>query len=492
MEITKELWGKGLLLTIVVALFLSGCGKINIDTAPVADLDEMCLHFTALENNSVILIVNHGGNKPDVKIKQYGLWKKWDYSLIVLSKGQTIYMKGDNPNGFSTGRAKFSQIATIGKISSGGNVLSLLYEKDFNKRTSVPEYGLYNIFNGSYGLVSAPDLPATELAKACYAGMFMGCKALEKAPELPSKELADSCYYAMFDRCISLKTVPVLPATRMKESCYSYMFWGCESITTAPELPATTLANSCYAGMFKDCVKIVKAPELPATTMFENCYHGMFWHCSSLSHAPALPATKLEKLCYSSMFGRCSSLKTPPRLPATQLADGCYFFMFQGSGIEEAPDLPATELESSCYSTMFAYCSALKKAPDLPSTTLATSCYYNMFKDCTNLETAPVLPATTLVPGCYREMFNGCASLKFIKMGAIDISAKNCLLNWTEGVASEGTFIKNEKAEWDIRGYDGIPFNWTVSEASEFFSCPLIRTGRSAHEEEPPFTNQKD
>ena len=126
MEITKELWGKGLLLTIVVALFLSGCGKINIDTAPVVDLDEMCLHFTALENNSVILIVNHGGNKPDVKIKQYGLWKKWDYSLIVLSKGQTIYMKGDNPNGFSTGRAKFSQIATIGKISSGGNVLSLL------------------------------------------------------------------------------------------------------------------------------------------------------------------------------------------------------------------------------------------------------------------------------------------------------------------------------------------------------------------------------
>ena len=63
MEITKELWGKGLLLTIVVALFLSGCGKINIDTAPVVDLDEMCLHFTALENNSVILIVNHGGNE---------------------------------------------------------------------------------------------------------------------------------------------------------------------------------------------------------------------------------------------------------------------------------------------------------------------------------------------------------------------------------------------------------------------------------------------
>ena len=237
MEITKELWGKGLLLTIVVALSLSGCGKINIDTAPVVDLDEMCLHFTALENNSVILIVNHGGNKPDVKIKQNGLWKKWDYSQILLSKGQSIYMKDDNPNGFSTGRAKFSQIATTGKISSGGNVLSLLYENDFNKRTTVPEYGLYNVFNSSYGLVSAPDLPAT-----------------------------------------------------------------------------------------------------------------------------------------------------------------------------------------------------------------------------------------TLVTGCYREMFNGCASLKFIKMGAIDISAKNCLLNWTEGVASEGTFIKNEKAEWSIRGYDGIPFNWTVSEASEFFS----------------------
>ena len=97
MEITKELWGKGLLLTIVVALFLSGCGKINIDTAPVVDLDEMCLHFTALENNSVILIVNHGGNKPDVKIKlDTGPWQQWDYSRKVLGKGQTIYMKVDN------------------------------------------------------------------------------------------------------------------------------------------------------------------------------------------------------------------------------------------------------------------------------------------------------------------------------------------------------------------------------------------------------------
>ena len=60
--------------------------------------------------------------------------------------------------------------------------------------------------------------------------------------------------------------------------------------------------------------------------------------------------------------------------------------------------------------------------------------------------------------------------LTFLLIFSFFTYSKNCLLNWTEGVASEGTFIKNEKAEWDIRGYDGIPFNWTVSEASEFFS----------------------
>ncbi len=40
------------------------------------------------------------------------------------------------------------------------------------------------MFAGCISLVDAPTLPATTLAKSCYASMFAGCSSLETAPEL--------------------------------------------------------------------------------------------------------------------------------------------------------------------------------------------------------------------------------------------------------------------------------------------------------------------
>jgi len=57
----------------------------------------------------------------------------------------------------------------------------------------------------------------------------------------------------MFAFCPGLLTAPALPATTLAGACYSYMFKDCPSLVTAPVLPATTLAGDCYSAMFQGC-----------------------------------------------------------------------------------------------------------------------------------------------------------------------------------------------------------------------------------------------
>ena len=185
-------------------------------------------------------------------------------------------------------------------------------------------------------LISAPDLPATELASYCYEGMFQNCTNLVDGPdELPATHLPESCYAYMFSRCYKLEEVPKMPTTTqvtVEEYCCSLMFYECQSIVTGPSvLPATILAIGCYQDMFNGCVKLTTAPALPATTLADYCYDRMFCDCTSLDNIPSeLPATTLAKSCYYMMFRDCKSITTSPVLPATTLAEGCYESMFEG------------------------------------------------------------------------------------------------------------------------------------------------------------------
>ena len=138
--------------------------------------------------------------------------------------------------------------------------------------------------------------------------MFSDCIRLTTAPELPATTLAEACYGYMFSDCTRLTIAPDLPATTLADYCYNSMFLGCTSLTTAPDLPATTLAQACYGYMFSDCGSLTTAPALPATTLEESCYEGMFCGCSKLATAPELPATTLAKDCYSQMFTGCTKL----------------------------------------------------------------------------------------------------------------------------------------------------------------------------------------
>ena len=230
-----------------------------------------------------------------------------------------------------------------------------------------------------------------------------------------------------------------------------------------------TEKGDAFRHLFYQNTRLLSAENLslPATTLVERCYNGMFQGCTSLTTAPELPATTLASRCYYTMFNGCTALTTAPELPAATLAKFCYGFMFENcTSLTTAPELPATTLVSDCYGGMFDGCTSLTTAPELPATTLVERCYLSMFEECASLATAPVLPATTLVSNCYQRMFYGCSSLNYIKAMFTTTPSTTYTNYWVDGVSSNGTFVKNSAATWNVTGNNGVPTGWTVNTAS--------------------------
>ena len=229
------------------------------------------IQFTAEEDNSTISL--NSATNPDIKYSlNGGAWTQWDYSAITLDMGDMVRMKGNNSNSFSTSSSKYNQFHMTGKISASGNIMSLLYEDNFEEQLTIPcNYCFYYMFYGCTSLTTAPELPATTLTNDCYRCMFRDCENLTTTPDLPSMKLADYCYAGMFQNCTSITIAPKLPATTLVANCYYYMFRGCTNLTTAPNLSATTLANYCYYGMFYGCTSLNYIKMLAININYTSC-----------------------------------------------------------------------------------------------------------------------------------------------------------------------------------------------------------------------------
>jgi hypothetical protein len=59
-------------------------------------------------------------------------------------------------------------------------------------------------------------------------------------------------------------------------------------------------------------------------------------------------------------------------------------------------------------------------------------------------------------------MFRNCTNLNYIKAMFTTTPSLTYTMSWVEGVASNGTFIKNAAAEWNVTGFQGVPVGWTV------------------------------
>ena len=266
-----------------------GSGDIVISSGE-KPYEEQYLTFEALEDGSFSFTDND---------LQYSLddgvtWETLTAgtSTPTISAGNKILWKqtGLVPNSSNySGIGKFS---STGQFNVYGNIMSLYFGDDFigKKDLTGKDYAFNDLFYGCSKLISAENLilPATILAKRCYASMLSWCESLVKCPELPATTLADECYYAMFYRCLSLTKATYLPATTLTTWCYGEMFSSCSSLTEAPELPATTLANGCYYHMLANCTSLTEAPTLKATKLVSNCYNTMFMGCQNLRYVKCL------------------------------------------------------------------------------------------------------------------------------------------------------------------------------------------------------------
>ena len=165
-------------------------------TASNASIERNYLAFTAEQNNSSISLTSK--TSPDIKYSlNGGEWIQWDYSVITLNTGDTVYMKGNNPNGFSTSSSSYNQFQMTGKIGASGNIMSLLYEDDFEGKLTIPNNYCYcRMFSGCTSLTTAPELPATTLASSCYSYMFQSCRKLNYIKMLTTDISAQNCLYA--------------------------------------------------------------------------------------------------------------------------------------------------------------------------------------------------------------------------------------------------------------------------------------------------------
>lgn len=346
-------------------------------------------------------------------------WEPWDYSALAVSPNQPLYLCGSNPDGLSRSEGQYSRFYFSSNSMTGvsaqvsGDLMSLI-DKDEDLLSVPSAYCFYRLFYNCSSLTGAPELPATELAPYCYKELFYGCSGLTQAPqELPAETMSEACYDGMFSGCSSLTAVPMLSAMELAPYCYRSVFEGCSSLTGEQEvLPAETLAEGCYQHMYKGCTALTMAPYLSATTLAPSCYYGMF--------------------------------------------EGCEAVEFVAEVME--PEV----LAESCYKEMFKGCIGLTYCPMLPALILEPSCYEGMFSGCVGLESAPELLAPTLKPSCYASMFSGCTGLSYIRCLATDISATDCVTNWLQNVAAQGTFFRSFRMEDWPSGASGIPEGWEV------------------------------
>lgn len=218
---------------------------------------------------------------------------------VIVQPGEKIYLRC-SANGWGHTSTPSSRNSITGVSKVGGNIMSLLYGSNFTgNETSFPSGSSANfryLLRENSNLLSAEDLilPATQLADACYSGMFNKCTNLLTAPKLPATVLIYDCYDGMFNTCSSLTEAPDLPATTLAERCYYGMFQSCTALTKTPYLPATTLATACYQVMFRYCSGLTNVSVLNAPTLVTDCYKGMFIDCTSLNYIKCLATSGIN------------------------------------------------------------------------------------------------------------------------------------------------------------------------------------------------------
>ena len=314
------------------------------------------LSFTALENSSVgTSITGTVSPKPNVEYsKDKTNWFDLTTTTVALNAGETIYIRGNNPNSFSIDANNYLKFTMTGNIKAGGSIATLINQTGYN--STIP-------------------------TNAYFLGLFKDCSGLKNVDNLLLMDATgkNNCYAYFFVKT-GLSTVPdnLIENCGLSEQMFNSCFRECSSLTKAPRLPkGSIIPKECFANMFNRCSVLTDISNIDLS--FDEIGEGgclqMFYYCSVLKAAPELPATTIGVNCYRSMFLNCTALKAAPELPATTLADYCYCDMLSGcTNLETAPVLPAKILTTYCYRHLFVGCSKINYVKCLAEDISADSC----------------------------------------------------------------------------------------------------------------------
>ena len=144
------------------------------------------------------------------------------YTTITFGGNSgTLRMRGKSDTGMAANENDRAWI-TFGNsevpVSCTGDIRTLVDYTNY-RDASTSQARFSAMFSGCTPLVSAPELPATDLATKCYSFMFRGCTGLTTAPVLPAPVLAEGCYSSMFQGCSNLNSVTMLATDVSAEMC---------------------------------------------------------------------------------------------------------------------------------------------------------------------------------------------------------------------------------------------------------------------------------
>lgn len=191
--------------------------------------------------------------------------------------GCRLYLRGDNPAGLNPGgqdTVGATVLRTMLASRVGGNLLSLLYPRDFGHVAdlSATQYAFAGFFNSCQTLVSARDLrlPPVVLGPGAYYNTFISChKLIEPPATLPATVLAEWCYYQTFSQCENLLYPPALPELAVEKYATltgrqglrlmtTNMFFGCAAIVAD--------------GLLPEWYQWTAKPSAPAATAMKNLH----------------------------------------------------------------------------------------------------------------------------------------------------------------------------------------------------------------------------
>ena len=153
------------------------------------------------------------------------VWRRLPNNIAspAINTGERIYLRGNATVGDAANDILGIGFFNISRpCNVGGNIMSLLFNDDFEDKTDLTGYGkaFFGLFT-QQSIVNASELilPATTLTEGCYYGMFAGCTLLTTAPALPATTLTEACYMAMFAGCSNLNNITMLATDISASDC---------------------------------------------------------------------------------------------------------------------------------------------------------------------------------------------------------------------------------------------------------------------------------